>query len=419
MAEAHANTNAEKARRRLGGKKLEELHATSRMGRTWNLDEPEICRGAALRNAADDAKAYVGKAIQDRSYSKAPAQPQIPKASPKDLGLMQLTSKINDPVKLIKEVRETIANLKNCDLTAVEYYVYGAKYINCCSVEYLVGCFKVGEELKIEMKRMCGGGFEMAHFYSELKSELEQRDVVYKSEEDSESEFVDYDESEDESGEADDGLDHNYLQLRYDRKIVGLWLSKIEHRSQEDQLHMAGLLAYNASNKENLTIIVEEGREKLKDMIRTKLENSRNVALVRFTALLAQHVTTHEECKKHGYDEKRWLESIFDAVQYWVPKLPQYRTTLSANQHQSTKFDVTESRETVGSLIETIYNIGEKMKISSYENLVKIAKARLVDKKKRDSNATYKEMIDQYLKKQEQTNSVKYFRHILDAADSE
>jgi len=404
------------SRKKLGGEKLDELHATSRLGRSWRLGEEEACRAAVLRNAADDPKPYVGKTIQDHSYSKAPAQPAIPKASPKDLGLMHLTSKIDDPVKLIKEVRETISSLKNCDLTAIEYYVYGVKYIRGCSVEYLVGCFKVGEELKIEMKRMCGGGFEMAALYSELKSELEQRDVVHKSEEDSESEFVDYDESEDESGEADDGLDHNYLQLRYDRKIVGTWLSKIEHRSQEDQIHMVGMLAYNASNKENLKIIVEEGGSKLKDMIRTKLENSRNVALVRFTSLLAQHVTTHEECKKHGYDEKRFLESIFDGVQYWSPKK---RTTLSANQHQSTKFDVTESRETVRSLIETIYNIGEMMKISSDETLVKIAKARLVDKKKRDSNTTYKDIILRFLKKEEQTNPVKYFRHILDAADSE
>jgi len=59
------------------------------------------------------------------------------------------------------------------------------------------------------------------------------------------------------------------------------------------------------------------------------------------------------------------------------------------------------------------------MKISSDETLVKIAKARLVDKKKRDSNTTYKDIILRFLKKEEQTNPVKYFRHILDAADSE
>merc|ERR1719336_3442976 len=94
-------------RKKLGEDKLDELHATSRMGRrNWRLEmEDEVkgpYRAAVLRNDAADPKPYAGKATVDHTYSKAPAQPEIPKASPKDLGLMHLTSKIDDPVQLIK-----------------------------------------------------------------------------------------------------------------------------------------------------------------------------------------------------------------------------------------------------------------------------------------------------------------------------
>jgi len=369
-------------------------------------------RAAGLRHADTDHEnlGYVntdtyGKTPDGRS---GPAKNRtVPTATKSDLSLMYLTSTLEDPKELHDQVYDTISNLKDCDLTELDYAVLGVYYFQGKFVEFLVGCFLVEGQLIIEMKRMYGDGFLMLKFYEELKSKLEEREVVLRTEEDSESDF-EY--SESESGEAEDDdelLNYGYLQLQYDPSMISSWVKKIAQRHDEDQMHLAGMMAHNASNKQNLDIIVTQGGIELRNLLVNKLENSNIAPLVCMTAVLAKYVTQHPKCKNHGYDEEHVLLSIFDAMKYWHPG----KEVSSKNRQQSTKFEVTESRETVNNLVQTIYNLGEMMKIIPKETLVKVARDRL--EKKPNKKDSPKDTLLRFLKKQEQTKAVMYFLDIL------
>lgn len=370
-------------------------------------------RAAGLRDAVMDDE-NVGHMNTD-TYGKYPGSKSagraknltVPTATPNDLSLMNLHSLLTDAEELHDQVHDAIKNLEDCDLTELPFATLGVKYDQGSFVEFLVGCFDVNGELFIDMKRMYGCGFKMSKFFTELKSKLEERGVVDRTEEDSESDF-EYSASEDDSGAEDDEiLTDGYLQLQYDPSMISSWIKKIAERHDEDQMHMAGMMAHNASNKRNLDIIVTQGGTKLKDLLVNKLENSNIAPLVKMTAELAKHVTSHQECKNYGYGEEHFLLSIFDAIKYWHPG----KDALSKNRQQSPKFEVTESRETVMNLVQTIYNLGEAMKIFPKETLVKIARERL--EKKPNKKDSPKDTIMRFLEKQEQTKAVMYVLDIL------
>jgi len=369
-------------------------------------------RAAVKRGTPTDNPEILGHVHTD-TYGKNPdgrlAGPAknltVPTATPSDLSLLNLTSTLTDAKELHDQVFDIISSLEDCDLTELPFGTIGVKYNKASHTEFLVACFDVDGELKIDFKRLYADGFVFADFYTEVKSKLEERGVVHATEEDSESEF-EYSASEEESGDEDVNQ-FDFLQLKYDPDIVPSWIKKAAQRHDEDQIHIAGLMAHNASNKQNLDIIVSKGGTKLRDLLLNKLENSNIVALVRMTAVLAKHVTQHPECKNHGYDEEHVLLAIFDAMKYWAPG----KDVSSKNRQQSTKFEVTESRETLMNLVQTIYNLGEAMKIIPKETLVKVARDRLEKKKtKKDSP---KDTIMRFLEKQEQTKAVMYFRDIL------
>jgi len=374
-------------------------------------------RAAGVRGAAMDPE-NLGHVNTD-TYGKIPdagsAGPAknltVPTAAQSDLSLMNLTSTFGllDAKELHEQVYDAISSVEECDLTELSYAVLGCKYDKNRQVEFLVACFAVDGELKIDMKRMYGDGLLMSRFYEEIKSKLEERDVVHATEEDSEIEF-EYSASDEESGEDGDDYEHlqlGYLHIEYDPEIVGAWMKKIEERHDEDQLHIGGLMAHNASNEQNLNIIVNKGGTKLRELITNKLENSNIAALVRFTAVLAKHVTRHPESKKQGYDKEHFLLSVFDAMKYWCPG----KEGPSKNRQQSTKFEILESRETLMNLVQTIYNLGQTMKIIPTETLVKVARDRL--EKKKNNKDSPKDTIMRFLEKQEQTKAVMYFRDIL------
>merc|ERR1711879_899450 len=246
-------------------------------------------------------------------------------------------------------------------------------------VEFLMGFYAVGKETKLDMKRMSGDGFAMAAFFTEVKNHLKKKGIIIAVEEDSVEFAYDADDDSD-SGDDDDNLGDGYLQLKFDPNIVTAWISKIQNRHVEDQLHMMGLMAFNASNEENLDIIVKKGGEKLKALFINKLENSNIAALVRFTSELAKHVTGHEDCKNLGYKDNAFLIALLDTIAFWVPGKAGSSFS-EKNRQQSTKFEVTESRETVMNPIQTIYNLGEKQKIFPEETIKSVAKDRLMKRK--------------------------------------
>jgi len=377
--------------------------------RNWRED---IRRGAPNRGATAHVQHHASAFDGDMgAFGKdtTRSEQKLPAATEKDLGLMNLCSKIEDSKQFFSQVVETITSMKDCDLTVLDWNIFGNKYISGRYVEFLIAFYSVGTDTKIDMKRMSGDGFAMASFFTEVKNHLKQSDLIIAAEEDDEEFAYSTDEDDDDSGDDDDNLGDGYLQLAYDPNIVQAWIQKIQNRHVEDQLHMMGLMAFNASNKQNLDIIVKKGGKNLKTLFVNKFENSNLAALLRFTSELAKHVTGHPDCKDHGYDED-FLIALFDTIKYWIPG--RASSSVSDKSRQlSTKFVVTESRETVMNLIQTTYNLGEKMKIFSEETIVRFAKKRL--EKKPTQRRNPKDDILRFLETREETKPVKYFRHIL------
>jgi len=367
-----------------------------------------ITRGSGVKSDAVYGNPFknLDSYAKDATHSEA----KLPEATEKDLGLMNLCSKIKDPKMFFDKVSEAIASLPNCDVTILDWNLFGNKYNQGRYVEYLVAFYGVGKETKIDLKRMSGDGFAMAGFFTEVKNQLKKSNLIITTEEDS-VEFAYSDDDDDDSG--DDSLSDGYLQLAYDPNIVLAWIEKIQNRHLEDQLHMMGLMAYNASNEQNLDIIVNKGGKKLKALFINKYENSNVAALVRFTSELAKHVTGHRDCENHGYD-KEFLVATFDAMKYWCPG--KASSLSEKNRQQSTKFEVTESRETVMNLVQTIYNLGETMKIYPEETIKSVAKDRLM--KRKYKKASPKDDIVKFLETQKPSKPIDYFLHILKLNES-
>jgi len=399
-----------KTRRKLDEDNFELWRYTYKKDGDWR---DKVTRGATRGAYATDSvnpEEYYGNAFDGAkgAYGKEAnrSELKLPEATLKDLGLMNFCSKLDDPKEFFERVVATVSSLKNLDLTVREWNIFGNKYVQGRSVEYLMAFYAVGEETRLDMKRMAADGFAMADFFSEVKNQLKKENLIIAKEE--ESVDFDYDEDSDDDSGDDENLDRGYLQLKYDPSIVRAWIQKIQNRHVEDQLHMLGLMAYNASNKQNLEIIVNKGGQNLKAMFINKFENSNIAALVRFTSELAKHVTGHPDCVNHGYDEV-FLVAALDTLKFWCPK-PRGSSFSEKNRQQSTKFEVTESRETVMNLIQVIYNLGETMKIYPMETIVEKAKARLEKKK---YNRSPKDDILKFLNAQADTTPVSYFRHIL------
>jgi len=369
-----------------------------------------VFRGAKIHESVNPEEYYGNAYDGDKgAYGKDAnrSEQKLPEATQKDLGLMNLCSKLDDSKEFFERVVASISSLKNLDMTVRDWNVFGNKFLQGRYVEYLISFYAVGEETKIDLKRMSGHGFAMAAFFSEVKNQLKNEDLIIAVEEES-VDFAYDEDSDDDSGDENDDLGAGYLQLKYDPSIVRAWIAKIQNRHVEDQLHMLGLMAYNASNKQNLDIIVNKGGQKLKALLINKFENSNVAALVRFTSELAKHVTGHPDCVNHGYDEE-FLVAALDTVKFWVPRAAG-SSFPEKNRQPSTKFEVTESRETVMNLIQVIYNLGETMKIYPMKTIVEKAKARLEKKK---YNRSPKDDILKFLNAQADTTPISYFRHIL------
>merc|ERR1719291_641510 len=133
-------------------------------------------------------------------------------------------------------------------------------------------------------------------------------------------------------------------------------------------------MAYNALHEENLEIIVRKGGKNLRDLTKLLFEAS----------------------KEHGYDEA-FVESVFEAMHYWVPN-----NGGKNKQNASATFEITESRETVTNLVDTLFNL--KNFVDSDAISEKAAKL------KEDQKANIIAFLEQPQKK---TDPAEYLLHIL------
>jgi len=340
MAEAE-----NKGKRKMNEQELQIIHETM----DW--------RGDVVRGAQKEVFKHSGSMFdRKQAYGKPNMGDQkIPQASQKDLSLMWCKLVGENARELFNNVSNTVESLPHVDPTVDIWSIMGNVYSHGNHCEFLVGMYEVESQPVLDFKRMSGDGFVMDGFYQKVKKTLKDKKIIDAVEDDDDafdySDEFDSDEAKDGEEEDEDNLtSYGYLQLAYDKNIVTSWIEKIKVRHVEDQNHMMGLMAYNASDPSNLDIIVNKGGKNLKELTIKMLEESNNAALVRNTTELAKKVTAHPKHTEHGYDEA-FLTAVFSAMKWWVPNNGR------KNSNKSTSFEITESRETVNNLVETIHNL--------------------------------------------------------------
>lgn len=363
---------------------------------------PNVHRGVAEADAADEFRADVWDR-SDNFQKPTPQNSKIPTLRPGELSLMHCNLNGDLDFKdMWKDISGNVRNLPNVDPMKDLWAMMGNVYDHGNYCEFLLGMYEVENKPVLDFKRMSGDGFVMDGFFRNVKKSLMEANkelIIDVEEDDGDDVFEDY--SDDESVDGKDSEDnahltsYGYLQLSYDENLVASWIEKIKTRHVEDKNHMMGLMAYNASHNENLEIIVRKGGKDLRDLTRLLLEESNSAALVRNTSALVAAVTSVDDCRGDGYDAA-FIEAIFEAMHYWVPNNGRKNT-----QKASATFEITESRETVANLVQTIYNLKSFV---SEDDITK--KANLL-KDEQKSN------IVAYLKKQDSSAPVDFLLHVL------
>jgi len=386
---------AEAENKGLGRKKMNENQLLI-IQETVNWRENVIYRGSTKGASLSDGRGDLFH--QSQAYNKPGiADSNIPTASLKDLSLMWCKLKGGSPDTLFEKVSDSVQSLDNVDPTVVDWAIMGNVYEHGNYCEFLVGMYNVDKDPVIDFKRMSGDGFVMDGFYQKVKKTLKERNIIDAAEDDDVDFDYQFSDSEEEKEEEDDLTAYGYLQLAYDENIVASWIEKIAVRHVEDKNHMMGLMAYNASDPANLEIIIKKGGKKLIDLIIKLFEETNSAALVRNTSELANKVTNHPKVAEHGYEDS-FLVAIFIAMYYWVPG-----NDRKNNRKQTTSFEITESRETVNNLVETIYNL----KSVFSEDVIKASakNSNLEDEQKQN--------IISYLENNKGSKPVDFLLHIL------
>jgi len=143
MAEsANASDQAEaKIRKKLDQEDLRLVH----LKREVNDWRGNITRGAKTRAAENPEDYHYGDAFHgDSAYEKDTnrSELKLPEATEKDLGLMNLCSKVEDSKEFFNGVAENIRSLENCDVTVRDWNLFGNKYMQGRYVEFLMAFFR-------------------------------------------------------------------------------------------------------------------------------------------------------------------------------------------------------------------------------------------------------------------------------------
>lgn len=296
--------------------------------------------------------------------SKVAASPgaTIPSIRQNQLSLMHVNLNSQKSVEeMWTSVSYVVQNLPNVDPMFDEKLkkIIGNVYEAGSYCEYLVGLYSVEKQPVLDFKRLCGDGFVMDSFYRAVKDSLRNTDLVFIKEDEEETEDGDdvfdcYSSDEEEEAvepEEEKYLRPNgYLQLSYDKNLVKTWIDKIKTRHVEDKNHMMGLMAHNATHEANLKIIIEKGGKDLIALCKKQLTSGKNAALVRNTSALIKQIASKStdwniDC----------VTAMLEAMVFWVPN--------NGRKNKGKTFEVTESREAVMNLVESLYimkNMGVK-----------------------------------------------------------
>lgn len=290
------------------------------------------------------------------TYGKSSAKDTTSRSLPKnEVSVMHLN--LTESGDMWSDVWGVIKDLDNIDPIVNEDLkrLIGNCYRAGSYCEFLVGLYKVQEKegSVLDFRRLCGDGFVMDSFYRQVREKLHDKNLLTDEwdmeEEDNDDVFDCYSDSEDDVGtEEDKYLDPNgFLQLSFDENLVTMWIDKIKTRHIEDKNHMMGLMAHNSLHDGNLKIIVNKGGDALVELCKNILESENNsaaVPLVRNTSALVKQLASHTDMWNADC-----VEAMLEAMNFWVPNNGR------KEEAKTGAFEVTESRETVKNLVETLF----------------------------------------------------------------
>lgn len=141
MAESANASEQPKPRKKLAQDDLRLVH----LKRDVNDWRAEITRGSKTRGTENAEDHHYGDAFHgDSAYAKDTnrSEAKLPEATEKDLGLMNLCSKVEDSKEFFNGVAENIKSLENCDVTVRDWNLFGNKYMQGRYVEFLMAFFR-------------------------------------------------------------------------------------------------------------------------------------------------------------------------------------------------------------------------------------------------------------------------------------
>lgn len=313
--------------------------------------------------SADVASMFVQSDITDTTASsqyggkggKPMAMDSMPSMRQHELSLMHVNLKSDKSVgDMWSSISNVVQNLPDVDPMFDETLkrLIGNKYQAGNYCEFLVGLYEVQERPVLDFKRLCGDGFVMDSFFTSVKENCKKVGIVDEEDEETEDGDDDVfdcyssdDDSDEESPEDEKYLRPNgFLQLSYDENLVKTWIEKIKTRHIEDKNHMMGLMAHNATLEANLKIIMNKGGKELIKLCQHLLESSSSAALVRNTSALVKELANVSS----DWDVD-CITAMLEAMTFWVPNNGR------KDEENAKTFEVTESRETVNNLVESIF----------------------------------------------------------------
>lgn len=283
---------------------------------------------------------------------KTPPPTALPTIRGPELSLMHLECQSNDAEEVFTAVVDAVTSMPNTDFVTFpgKAKVIGNYYDSCTYCEFLLGIYSLedGDEEKtvIDMRRMTGMAFAFDSLFRLMAKSLTDANVVVNEDDEEESSELDFLLSDDEDEEIEEQEASSlakgaFLRLSYDPQLVSVWVQRMKNRSNEDQLHVGGLMAHNSHDEDNLRIMLETEQDEIKKMLKEKLVDNQHIAALAFFL-------------------SKFLENITHMVEAFVDNelLVQVLVVLSQWRLYQAKKDleVTESRGVMRNLCQVLNN---------------------------------------------------------------
>lgn len=288
-----------------------------------------------------------------QNYASRPKQPidSLPTITERELAVMYLvlTCTVAEAWRKLKQVlfrREgTDLMFDESKKTAfgIVYYTSRFCFFHCKLYRFQGTLKNEPNPLVVNIRRFDGDGFVQGHIYRLCK---DQMDAVEDSEEDEESDSdFELDETESEEEEESTAPGNQYLLLEQDPTVAKVWMNGFHSWNIEEQIYHIGLLAHNSESNANVGVLIQQGEDKLRNLISNFLATGRT-EITRNCSVLFRNVARrqYELGVLESFVNDDLIQQTMETIKQVVPDYTKdSRKSFQANAQPR----ITESRETV------------------------------------------------------------------------